>query len=81
MTSLVTLLFIVWMTIIVARAYSPSGRWEHVGRTVAQTEDDQAHCHKLARQESGSDGQTGGDPFKEVRTEQTCMRRLGYTLK
>jgi hypothetical protein len=54
-----------------------SWRWVQAGRTDQQTEDDHAHCQKVAMQES--DGQRSVDPFKEAIVEENCMRRMGYT--
>jgi hypothetical protein len=54
------LISVVWMTAALACAYSTSGRWEQTGRTAADADNDQTPCHKVALEESESDGQPAG---------------------
>jgi len=55
----------------------PSGHWEQAGRTELETQDDHAHCEKVAMQESLRN--KTDEPFKEAAVEKNCMERMGYT--
>lgn len=58
-------------------ATAPSGHWEQAGRTELETQDDHAHCGKVAMQESLRN--KTDEPFKEAAVEKNCMERMGYT--
>jgi len=72
-----TLRLTVFIGMLSGCATAPSGHWEQAGRTELETQDDFAHCEKVAYLDSQRN--KTGEPFKEAQVEKNCMQRMGYT--
>ena len=72
-----TLCLMVLIGMLFGCATAPSGHWEQAGRTELETQDDLAHCEKVAYLDSQRN--KSDEPFKEAAVQKNCMQRMGYT--
>ncbi len=72
-----TLCLAVLIGMLFGCATAPSGHWKQAGRTELETQDDLAHCEKVAYLDSQRN--KTDEPFKGAIIEKNCMQRLGYS--
>ncbi len=73
-----TLRVVMLMGLLSGCATAPTGHWEQIGRSEAETADDQAHCEKVAMQESMRN--KSDEPFRETAIMNQCMGKMGYAF-
>ena len=73
-----TLRVVMLMGLLSGCATEPTGHWEQIGRSEAETADDQAHCEKVAMQESMRN--KSDEPFHEANVVKPLMGNLSATI-